>query len=94
MRRDSVATLRVRHIDATWGLRNVLVKGGKTRDIPLPGAVTQFLLAYVDRMVTPEVRTTERAAHLVEAVLPWVPVRQWVLTVPYRLRYRWRSTTA
>src|SRR5215470_2833140 len=31
---------------------------------------------------------TERAAHLVDAVLPWVPVRQWVLTVPYRLRYR------
>jgi len=31
---------------------------------------------------------TERAAHLVAAVLPWVPVRQWVLTVPYRLRYR------
>src|SRR5215510_2244405 len=32
---------------------------------------------------------TERAAHLVEAVLPpWVPVRQWVLTVPYRLRYQ------
>jgi hypothetical protein len=30
---------------------------------------------------------TERAAHLVDAVLPWVPVRQWVLTVPYRLRY-------
>jgi hypothetical protein len=29
---------------------------------------------------------TERAAHLVDAVpvLPWVPVRQWVLTVPYR----------
>ena len=31
-------------------------------------------------------RMTERAAHLVDAVLPWVPVRQWVLTVPYRLR--------
>jgi hypothetical protein len=31
---------------------------------------------------------TERAAHLVDAVLAWVPVRQWVLTVPYRLRYR------
>jgi len=30
---------------------------------------------------------TERAAHLVDAVLPWVPVRQWVLTLPYRLRY-------
>ena len=27
-------------------------------------------------------RMTERAAHLVDAVLPWVPVRQWVLTVP------------
>jgi hypothetical protein len=31
---------------------------------------------------------TERAAHLVDAVLPWVPVRQWVLTMPYRLRYQ------
>ena len=31
---------------------------------------------------------TERAAHLVDEVLPWVPVRQWVLTVPYRLRYQ------
>jgi len=33
-------------------------------------------------------RMTERAAHLVDAVLPRVPVRQWVLTMPYRLRYR------
>jgi len=33
-------------------------------------------------------RMTERAAHLVDVVLPWVPVRQWVLTVPYRLRYQ------
>ena len=33
-------------------------------------------------------RMTERAAHLVDAVLPGVPVRQWVLTVPYRLRYQ------
>src|SRR5215475_8964073 len=33
-------------------------------------------------------RMSERAAHLVDAVLPWAPVRQWVLTVPYRLRYR------
>jgi hypothetical protein len=30
----------------------------------------------------------ERAAHLIDHVLPEVPVRQWVLTVPYRLRYR------
>ena len=28
------------------------------------------------------------AAQLVEAVLPRVSVRQWVLTLPYRLRYR------
>jgi hypothetical protein len=30
---------------------------------------------------------TERAAHLVDEVIPFVPVRQWVLTLPYRLRY-------
>jgi len=57
MRRESVATLRVRNIDAQWGLRNVSVKGGKTRDIPLPAVVTQFLQSYVDRMVTPKVAT-------------------------------------
>jgi transposase-like zinc-binding protein len=33
-------------------------------------------------------RMTERAAHLIDAELPWVPVRQWVLTMPYRLRYQ------
>jgi Putative transposase/Transposase zinc-binding domain len=33
-------------------------------------------------------RMTERAAHLVDEVLPGVPVRQWVLTVPDRLRYQ------
>jgi hypothetical protein len=33
-------------------------------------------------------RMAEQAAHLVDTVLPWVPVRQWVLTVPHRLRYR------
>jgi len=32
-------------------------------------------------------RMTEHAAHLVDEVLPPVPVRQWVLTLPYRLRY-------
>jgi hypothetical protein len=30
---------------------------------------------------------TDRAAHLVDHVLPDVPVRQWVLSVPHRLRY-------
>jgi hypothetical protein len=32
-------------------------------------------------------RMAERAAHLVDQVFPGVPVRQWVLTVPHRLRY-------
>jgi hypothetical protein len=32
-------------------------------------------------------RMTALAAHLVDHVFPHVPVRQWVLTVPHRLRY-------
>ena len=32
-------------------------------------------------------RMAERAAHLVDHVFPSVPVRQWVLSVPPRLRY-------
>src|SRR4029453_12805379 len=48
MRRESVATLRVEHLDGTWGLRGVRVKGGKTRDIPLPSVVMKFLHAYVE----------------------------------------------
>jgi len=32
-------------------------------------------------------RMTERAAHLVDHVFPDVPVRQWVLTLPSRVRY-------
>jgi hypothetical protein len=33
-------------------------------------------------------RMADTAAHLVDCVLPEVPVRQWVLTLPYALRYR------
>ncbi len=51
MRRGSVATLCVRHLYGEWGLRGVPVKGGKTRDIPLPGAVTQYLHDYVQNVV-------------------------------------------
>src|SRR2546422_7781598 len=37
-------------------------------------------------------RMTEYAARLVDEVLPRVPVRQWVLSLPYRLRYAgWRA---
>ena len=39
----------------------------------------------------------ERAAYLVDAVFPDVPVRQWVLSLPHRLRYllrhRWADGT-
>jgi integrase/recombinase XerC len=55
MRRESVATLRVRNLDAGWGLRNVPVKGGKTRDIPLPAAVMQYLDRYVTQYLPTEV---------------------------------------
>ena len=33
-------------------------------------------------------RMAERAAHLLDHVIPDVPVRQWVLSLPYRLRYQ------
>jgi hypothetical protein len=30
---------------------------------------------------------TQTAAHLVAQVIPWVPTRQWVVSVPLPLRY-------
>ena len=33
-------------------------------------------------------RMNERTAHLIDHVFPDVPVRQWVLSLPYRLRYQ------
>ena len=47
MRRESVATLRVGTLYPGGGLRGVTVKGGKTRDIPLPAPVVQYLRRYV-----------------------------------------------
>jgi site-specific recombinase XerD len=54
MRRGSVARLCVRSLYREWGLRGVPVKGGKTRDIPLPAAVMQYLHAYVQNVVARE----------------------------------------
>jgi len=34
----------------------------------------------------------QTAAHLVEGVIPWVPTRQWVVSVPVPLRY-WMSAS-
>jgi len=39
-------------------------------------------------------RMAQTAAHLVDHVLPRVPVRQWVLSVPWRLRYLLASDPA
>jgi len=57
MRRESVASLRVRHLGGDWGLRGVYTKGGKTRDIPVPSVVMKFLQTYVERVLEPEVGT-------------------------------------
>ena len=57
MRRESVATLRMYHLDGEWGLRRVPVKGGKTRDIPLPSMVMQFVHVYVERVLVPQLGT-------------------------------------
>jgi transposase-like zinc-binding protein/putative transposase len=37
-------------------------------------------------------RMVQTAAHLVECVIPWVPTRQWVVSVPIPLRY-WLSSS-
>ena len=41
-------------------------------------------------------RMADTAAHLVDRVIPSVPVRQWVLSLPFALRYRvaWDATLA
>jgi len=57
MRRASVATLQARHLDGLWGLRRVRVKGGRTRDIPLPEPVMRYLHAYVEQWLAPTVET-------------------------------------
>jgi hypothetical protein len=37
-------------------------------------------------------RMAQTASHLVECVIPWVPTRQWVVSVPMPLRY-WMSSS-
>ena len=54
MRRDSVATLRVGQLDGECGLRGVHVKGGTTRDIPVPGPVMRFLHTYIETVLAPQ----------------------------------------
>ncbi len=56
-RRESLVTLTVKNLDGDWGLRGVRVKGGTTRDIPVPEPVMKYLHAYV-RDVLPGIVTT------------------------------------
>ena len=58
-----------------------------------------FLIAYscMGRGVCPSCNTrrmVETAAHLADHVFPRLPVRQWVLSVPKRLRYFLQRDTA
>jgi integrase/recombinase XerC len=88
MRRGSGASLRVRNLDRLWGLRNVPVKGGKTRDIPLPGIVRQFLDSYV----------SQHLPTIVETVTPDTPLfwstygqrRQGTVRRPMEAKNIWR----
>lgn len=88
MRRESGATLRVRNLDRGWGLRNVPVKGGKTRDLPLPAAVMQYLDRYVSEYLLSQV----------EAVKPDTPLfwsifgqrRQGLVRRPMEGKNIWR----
>ena len=64
-----------------------------------PDCTAEFLVAfsYKGRGVCPSC-TTKRmaatAAHLVDSVIPRVPMRQWVLSLPKRLRPALRSNAA
>jgi site-specific recombinase XerD len=47
MRRESIATLRVKQVDPMGWFRDVREKGGRTRDIPVPLPVIEYLLLYI-----------------------------------------------
>ena len=71
----------------TKGTRPVLRQNSLRRRKPTP---SRAVLVQAPRLLS-ELwgrRMAEHAASLVDEVLPRVPVRQWVLTLPYRLRYR------
>jgi hypothetical protein len=41
----------VKHLDRTGWLRGVVVKGGTTRDIPVPESVIAYLLTYTKEVL-------------------------------------------
>jgi hypothetical protein len=54
-----------------------------TASCPIGGAMRVYRRRRAERTV----RMAETAAHLIEHVVPHVPVRQWVISFPKRLRY-------
>lgn len=73
-------------------LPDVRVSGGWLRAVPvfgLPTRSTGPVLLQGARILSQLRRSpmTDRAAHLVDHVFPAVAIRQWVLTLPPRLRY-------
>src|SRR5215469_8920340 len=54
--------------------------------VPLSGKRRGFCPSCAGR------RMAQTAAHLVECVIPWVPTRQWVVSVPIPLRY-WMASS-
>ena len=69
-----------------------VVPGRRLRAVPVWRLPTERLVAFSckGRGFCPSCggrRMAERAAHLVDHVFPDVPVRQWVLSVPHRIRY-------
>jgi len=62
-------------------------------DYGLSGLVLTFALSCRTRGICPSCNTrrmVETAAHLTDHVLPRVPSRQWVLSVPKHVRYLFR----
>jgi hypothetical protein len=75
-----------------WGLTRKSAPGGFFASARCPECGHDFLIAYAckGRGVCPSCNTrrmAETAAHLVDHVFPRLPVRQWALSVPKRLRY-------
>ena len=88
MRRESVATLRVRHLDPAWGLRHVREKGGRSRDIPLPSAVNQYLQTYVQQHLPTQVTAVTPDTPLFWS--SWGQQRQGKTQAPMTGKNLWR----
>jgi hypothetical protein len=84
-RRGAVTLLLWQPIDYAFGVEQF-------QPLKRPGCGHDFMVAFSckGRGLCPSCnarRMAETAAHLVDHVIPPLPVRQWVLSVPKRLRW-------